>query len=111
MGNWFAFSFVSGCGDLSSLSKSSLRLSFNTPLPDITSLNAASYPVSGLCNLQKGDVTLIVGVPEENQQQSKVVNSQSNNNGEVTQSFSCNPAEESTGQTQDTTTPSLWIKL
>ena len=105
--------FLLGCGgDGSSKNKSSLRLSLNTPLPTVTSLNAASYPVSGLCNLQKGDVTLIVGIPEENQQQSKAVNSQTNNNGEVTQTFSCNPVEEiasqseTTGQTSDPTTPS-----
>ena len=109
-GTVFLF-IVSGCGDLPSSNKSSLRLSLNTPLPTVTSLNADSYPVSGLCNPQKGDVTLIVGIPEDNQQ-SNSVNSQTNNNGEVTQTFSCNPVEEiasqseATGQTQDPTTPS-----
>ena len=106
------FFIVSGCGDIASSSKSSLRLTLNTPLSAITSLNAAAYPVSGLCNPQKGDVTVVVGIPEDNQQQSKAVNSQANNNGEVTQTFSCNPVEdiasqsETTGQTQDTSTPS-----
>ena len=104
--------FLMGCGGAISSNNSSLRLSFNTPLPAITSSNAAAYPVSGLCNPQKGDVTVVVGIPEENQQQSKTVNSQVNNNGEVTQTFSCNPVEdiasqsETTGQTQDTSTPS-----
>ena len=103
-GTVFLF-IVSGCGGAISSNKSSLRLSLNTPLPAVTSLNAAAYPVSGLCNSQKGDVTLIVGIPEDNQQ-SNSANSQANNNGEVTQTFSCNPVEEITGQTQDTTTPS-----
>ena len=98
--------FLMGCGGAISSNNSSLRLSLNTPLPAVTSLNAAAYPVSGLCNPQKGDVTVVVGIPEENQQQSKTVNSQANNNGEVTQTFSCSPVEEITGQTQDTSTPS-----
>ena len=105
--------FLMGCGGAISSNNSSLRLSLNTPLLAVTSLNAAAYPVSGLCNPQKGDVTVVVGIPEDNQQQSKAVNSQANNNGEVTQTFSCNPVEddiasqsEITGQTQDPTTPS-----
>ena len=97
---------IVGCGgSISSKDGPLLRLSLNTPLPTITSSNAAAYPVSGLCNSQKGDVTLIVGVLEGTQHSSSV-NSQTNNNGEVTQTFSCSPVEEISEQAQESITPS-----
>ena len=104
--------FIIGCGGgLASLKNSFLRLSINTPLIPITSLNASNYPISGLCNAQKGDVTVVVGVfdtiskVDQNSENLNPVNSQisepiptNNNNREVTKAFPCNPVEKDTDQ-------------
>ena len=85
----FYMHILVGCGEgfIANPSLGETQLSLNLPLPHIIQSNAMAYTIGGLCNPQKGDVTLLMG-----EDLTKPLNI------EVIKIFPCHPISDTKGK-------------
>ncbi len=110
---------LSGCGDniltnkenstigddFDNDSSPSIDFSFSSPMPNITSDNAASYPVSGTCDPNAGDVTVVISSPDVSQTFSCVAPGEFSGTVDVS-TVTSNPPSITASQGTQTTTAS-----